>query len=342
MKKILCLILALSMAAAMSGCGKKNEGSTEVETNAEEQGDVIAKVGGIAVTENDVEVYLGQIVPSVQQQTGSAPGWEKTELQDGKTARDMILDSVFDGIHITYAMYLKARETGLYSEADEKKFVDDEIDSQFGGDDKQFEDFLSESGLKEGAVRKFLGIQGASQAMIESYCSEEEAEDHFKNDYMCVKHILITFAGDGTGEDDADTLAKANAAYERAMAGESFEDLASELGQDPGLDVEQGYVFTDGEMVQEFEDASKALNVGEISNPVKTSYGYHVIKRYPLPEKGTETYDTYLANARYQLGLERFEQESDAKYEEWKNEYKLDMTDGAREKIDFSKYNSEN
>ena len=46
-----------------------------------------------------------------------------------------------------------------------------------------------------------------------------------------------------------------------------------------------GYVFTYGEMVEEFEEAAFALEVGEISEPVKTSHGYHIIKKLPLDEE---------------------------------------------------------
>ena len=45
-----------------------------------------------------------------------------------------------------------------------------------------------------------------------------------------------------------------------------------------------GYVFTYNEMVKEFEQASFELEPGQVSQPVKTSYGYHVILKMPLPK----------------------------------------------------------
>ena len=71
---------------------------------------------------------------------------------------------------------------------------------------------------------------------------------------------------------------------EKAKNGDDFAALMTEYSQDPGQ-PEEGYTFTKGYMVQEFEDASYALKEGEISDIVETSYGYHIIKRLPIDEE---------------------------------------------------------
>ncbi|HQI40213.1 MAG TPA: peptidylprolyl isomerase [Ignavibacteriaceae bacterium] len=88
-------------------------------------------------------------------------------------------------------------------------------------------------------------------------------------------HILINQYGS-----DENNLAEANKIYQRLIAGESFEKLAKEFSQDPGSGSKGGDLgyFGKGMMVKEFEDASFAGAVGVVQKPIKTNYGYHIIK----------------------------------------------------------------
>jgi len=74
---------------------------------------------------------------------------------------------------------------------------------------------------------------------------------------------------------------EALAILERIRNGEKFGKLAKELSIDSGSakrDGNLGY-FGRGKMVKEFENAAFNLQAGQISEPVKTQYGYHIIKR---------------------------------------------------------------
>ena len=74
---------------------------------------------------------------------------------------------------------------------------------------------------------------------------------------------------------------EAIAILDRISQGEKFGKLAKELSIDSGSakrDGNLGY-FGRGKMVKEFETVAFSLEVGKISEPVKTQYGYHIIKR---------------------------------------------------------------
>lgn len=80
--------------------------------------------------------------------------------------------------------------------------------------------------------------------------------------------------------DDAATLALANELRQRLLAGEDFAALAAEYSDDPGSAANGGDLgwFGKGQMVAPFEEAAFSLPIGEISEPVKSDFGYHLIE----------------------------------------------------------------
>lgn len=105
--------------------------------------------------------------------------------------------------------------------------------------------------------------------------------------YMGAKHILISTVDASTGDavrEDSVALEAANIlvdALNQAPTEEMFDSLVSTYGEDPGMKTRpQGYLFTSGQMVEEFENGVKSLNYGEYTKtPVKSTYGYHIIWR---------------------------------------------------------------
>lgn len=89
-------------------------------------------------------------------------------------------------------------------------------------------------------------------------------------DKIKCSHILVEKQG------------QALAILDRLKKGEKFADIAKELSLDSGSGKRGGDLgyFGRGKMVKPFETAAFKLAVGEISEPVKTEYGYHIIKRY--------------------------------------------------------------
>lgn len=103
-----------------------------------------------------------------------------------------------------------------------------------------------------------------------------------KGVWLQAQHILVSKGENGEGLEKAKMLLE-----EVKKDGADFEKIMLENSQDPGsISMPEGYVFTEGEMVDEFYNASLSLKVGEISDIVETDYGYHIIKKINHWENG--------------------------------------------------------
>lgn len=133
--------------------------------------------------------------------------------------------------------------------------------------------------------RKLLALDkfSASEDDIKAYYEAHSAD--FPYNGVQAQHILIsTMDENGTAITDEAKLKeiekKANDVYKEAKGGADFNALIDKYGEDPGMKSNpEGYIFTTGEMVEQFETTAFALKDGEISEPVKTVYGWHIIKR---------------------------------------------------------------
>jgi len=120
---------------------------------------------------------------------------------------------------------------------------------------------------------------------------EENRELYKTPEQRTASHILITVSKDADDGTVQKALAKASDLAERAGNGENFAELARTYSEDPGSAAVGGDlgVIETGLMVEPFEDELFSLQEGEISGPVKTRYGFHVIKLTGLiPEEGKD------------------------------------------------------
>ncbi len=94
-----------------------------------------------------------------------------------------------------------------------------------------------------------------------------------------VRHILLMTQGKSPEEKETIHSQMENL-LAQAKAGENFSDLAKKYTEDPGS-KENGGLYEDiqrGQMVKEFEDAAFSVPIGQISDIIETSYGYHILK----------------------------------------------------------------
>jgi peptidyl-prolyl cis-trans isomerase D len=116
-------------------------------------------------------------------------------------------------------------------------------------------------------------------------------------------HILLKTEG----KDDAEVRARAEALLKQAKGGADFADLAKKSSEDEGTAPNGGDLdfFGRGRMVPEFDAAAFALKPGEISDLVKTQYGYHIIKLVDKKDGTTRSLDEVRQQLTDQIGFER-------------------------------------
>jgi peptidyl-prolyl cis-trans isomerase C len=116
---------------------------------------------------------------------------------------------------------------------------------------------------------------------------EKEASKVKVSERVRARHILVQ-----TEKDAKDVLGRLN-------KGEKFEDIAKQVSLDGSKDYggDLGY-FSSEEMVPEFSKAAFSLKIGEISAPVKTDYGWHVIKVEDRKQGGAQPFEQVKAGVK--------------------------------------------
>ena len=249
---------------------------------------------------------------------GAAPDWaDQVEEDSDATFADMITESAGDTLRQIRAIEGMSEKAGveLTDEQLEQIRAQEEQDIIGAvGEGKTEEDFnayietifLPRSLYDRMNRVNFLYRQGFVQAygengeLVEDGTAVQYLAD---NEYLAATHILLMTIDPATFEalDEeaaAEKLQQAQKIADELKAIEDrderlkrFAELKEEFCEDTGKETfPDGYIFLPGAMVAEFEQAVLSLEEFEISDPVKTDYGYHVIMRLPLDPDGVIEY----------------------------------------------------
>ena len=193
----------------------------------------------------------------------------------------------------------------------------DKLKEQYGGEDA-FNQALVDSSTTLTAlksdIKNYLLIKKLLEPEIKITDDEmktyfEENKDSFATaEQVKASHILVA---------DEATAKKVK---EKLDNGEDFAALAKEYSTDDSTKDsggELGY-FAKGDMVAAFEDAAFAMSVNQISDPVKTDYGYHIIKVEDKKAAQSANYEDSKAKIKETL----FDQKVDSQYQTWLDEKK--------------------
>lgn len=263
------------------------------------EGSKVASVNGESITDLDVNYYIYAQAMTYANQNGLSEedlkDFDWDQEVDGVKLSDTIKEKALNDAINEVITIQKGAENGIVLDDATKEQLSAQlsgITSSYGEDGFTLRArTMGISSIKQYAkmyekVMTMQSVQDDISANPDKYYPEDTAvlNDYLQADKASVKHILIeNSASTEEGEDTApveDKLALAQSVLERAKAGEDFDALVTEFNEDPGA-TEEGYTFGKGEMDTEFETAAFALKIGEISDIVETTHGYHIIKRIP-------------------------------------------------------------
>lgn len=284
-----CALLLTACGGKTDNASSDNGGASAVQVTDEQKQAAALTVDGVTFTAQDyAAAYLynkGNLQTLLSQYGLIEDDFLETE-QGASDYHDKIADMAEEQLEYIAVCENQMAAAGLT--LDEAK-LDEQLASQteqLGGEDAM-NTYLEKAGISMAQYRRFASMN----VMVEQLRADEAAKNpeavraYFDENYLRCKHVLIKTVDDSGNElsDQAGLEAKAKEVAEKARGGADFDALIAEYNEDPGMTTNpDGYVFAEGTMVDEFYEGTKALAENAVSDPIKTSYGWHVILRLPL------------------------------------------------------------
>ncbi len=211
------------------------------------------------------------------------------------------------------AVDILIEETLLDIKADELKVIisDDELDDELENFRKQrkigqaeFEELLEKQNISLTDFRASFRRQiRRNRVILQEIRSKINIdEDKLKTDYetnlgfeklVHARHILFRLSSGASDEEANRVFLNATQLKEKIAAGESFEKMADLYSEDPSVKRNHGDLgfFKESDMVKEFSEAAFKLKPGQVSDPVRTPFGYHLIEIIEIKKNPKDPFD---------------------------------------------------
>jgi len=309
MRYLTITVLLAALVAVLAGCGG---GGGSVP------GDAVAQVNGQQITQAQFTQLLAQAKKSYQSQNKKWPAAGTAEYDTLKTqaVAYLVQRSEFQQ---------EADKLGVkVSDADVDKRLKQIKKQYFGNSESRYQKQLKQQGLTDAQVRDDLRAQLVQEKIFNKVTSNVKVSDtdvkkyydQHKTQYGTpeqrdVAHILVK------SKALADTL------YTKVKSGANFAALAKKYSQDPGSKNQGGKLtISKGQTVQNFDLMAFDLKTGAISRPVKTQFGYHIIKALgPIKPATTTPFAKVKASIKQQL----LQQNRNDAMTTWSNKLKKDF-----------------
>ena len=362
-KQLLCAglsgaLLLAGLTACAPQAAEPDPGDVAYQTAGLSRDTVLFTVDGTDVTADQYLFWLLQSVAAAKQAGYLADdgAWEE-EIEGAPTADFLKEDAMNTSILYTTVANHAADAGVTLTEEDEAALDEDlqaladQLDTYYG---ITFQEYLDQQCISQEAFRTLNSVAYLAQNLQEKMEADGEFEvDQEELDalveeagYRRAKHILLAFPANEDGSDvtdeqkaavkaEADTLlAQIRAADDPLAEFDAVMNERSDDGRDGegNLYMPDGYTFyssgylTDGSgaLVSEFVEAANALAVGEISEPVETDYGYHILLRQDFTEEERQqmrddmaaVYPNYAMNQRNEEWIAQAAVETTAAYDE--------------------------
>ena len=262
--------------------------------------DVAAVVGGEEIKLSDIGYYIYNnavitvnkaVVGNLDSSDNSASSSTADDIlrfdwndlsANGRTYRENVVHNALDDAINDVAFRQMAEKCGYSvdsSKNEATRLIDDAIETN--GEEKILANAallgISDIETYKKIYTNIAVFEGVAKEFSENskkYIDDTEIlSDYVGTKGVTVQSILIM---NDTDKGKADAVAREAAG--KAQSGQDFARLMKEYNEDTG-ESESGYTFPEGEMQSDFENAAFSLGIGEVSDVIRSDYGYYIIKR---------------------------------------------------------------